>query len=174
MAEQWIIRVLGKEYGPADLATLHEWKSEGRVVPKNPARQADVELWQTAAEIPGLFEIERPPVQQNVEAPVSGPESRTRIAADTAAPTTLKRPARNVLVETFRIYFRGFFQFLALTLLTLVPSLCSRFAGAMIQTAPNVNVDLRTMVTAAFSVCMFVLTLMLWPVYVAGIQILSV
>ena len=173
MAEQWIIRVLGKEYGPADLATLHEWKSEGRVVPKNPARRADVDLWQTAAEIPGLFEIERPPVQV-VEAPGSGAESRDRIAAATAATTTSKPPARNVLVETFRIYFRGFFQFLALTLLTLVPSLCSRFAGALIQTAPDVNVDLRTMVTAAFSVCMFVLTLVLWPVYVAGIQILSV
>jgi len=55
-----------------------------------------------------------------------------------------------------------------------VPSLCSQFTSAMIQTAPNVNVDLRSMVAAAFSVCMFVLTLVLWPVYVAGIQILSV
>jgi hypothetical protein len=30
MADEWIIRVAGKEYGPADLATLHEWKAEGR------------------------------------------------------------------------------------------------------------------------------------------------
>ena len=183
MAEQWIIRVLGKEYGPADLATLHEWKSEGRVVPKNPARQADVDLWKTAAEIPGLFEIERPPVQEKVRS--QNAEGKNLQSSAFAQESGLRQeisdqqsiskpPARNVLVETFRIYFRGFFQFLALTLLTLVPSLCSRFAGALIQTAPNVNVDLRTMVTAAFSVCMFVLTLVLWPVYVAGIQILSV
>ena len=66
MAEQWIIRVLGKEYGPADLATLHEWKSEGRVVPNNPARQVDVDLWKTAGEIPGLFRVEPPPVQQEI------------------------------------------------------------------------------------------------------------
>src|SRR5438876_4994527 len=42
MADQWIIRVQGKEYGPADLATLREWKADGRVLPANPARQADV------------------------------------------------------------------------------------------------------------------------------------
>src|SRR2546423_14955726 len=63
MPEQWIIRVEGKEYGPADLPTLHEWKSEGRVLPTNPARGADVDLWKTAGEIPGLFHVEAPPVQ---------------------------------------------------------------------------------------------------------------
>ncbi len=181
MADQWIIRVLGKDYGPADLATLHEWKADGRVLPTNPARRVDVDLWETAAEIPGLFQIEPPPVQ--VQARDQRPEVRhqtnveTRapgaIAADPAAATTSRPPSWNILVESFRIYFRGFFQFLALTLLTLVPSLSSQFASAMIQTAPNVNVDLRTMATAAFSVCMFVLTLVLWPVYVAGIQVLS-
>ena len=67
MAEQWIIRVEGKEYGPADVATLLEWKADGRVLPKNEARRADVDpaaaaasaeepLWTMAAEIPGLFE----------------------------------------------------------------------------------------------------------------------
>jgi len=63
MAEQWIIRVQGKDYGPADLATLHEWKADGRVLPANPARRIDVDAWQTAAEIPGLFKTEPPPVQ---------------------------------------------------------------------------------------------------------------
>ena len=172
MAEQWIIRVLGKEYGPADLATLREWKSEGRVVRNNPARRPEADLWQTAGDVPGLFEVERPPVQAEVEGQRSEIGDQRSAVGDEQSIS--KPPTRNVLVETFRIYFRGFFPFLALTLLTLVPSLCSRFAGAMIETAPNVNVDLRTMVTAAFSVCMFVLTLVLWPVYVAGIQILSV
>ena len=171
MADQWIILVEGKEYGPADLATLQEWKTEGRVLPGNAARRADVDLWKTAADIPGLFQIEQPPIQRGVPAaqsPVTGQESAIR-NQKVVMPTT-----RNILTQTFQIYFRGFFQFLALTLLILVPSLCSQFSGAMIQSAPNLNVDFRTLVTAAFSVCMFVLTLVLWPVYVAGIQLVSV
>src|SRR5438105_7164053 len=179
MAEHWIIRVEGKEYGPVDLATLHEWKADGRVLPSNAARRDDVDLWKTAADIPGLFQVERPPVQREIRDQRS--EDRGQQSAVTNQQSAIsnqksktKPPARNVLTATFRIYFRGFFQFLALTLLTLVPSLCSQFTSAMIQTAPNVNVDLRSMVAAAFSVCMFVLTLVLWPVYVAGIQILSV
>src|SRR5256885_2009351 len=77
MAEQWIIRVGEKEYGPADLATLREWKAEGRVLPTNPARRVDVDPaavagfaeeahWKTAADIPGLFQVEPPPVQVEV------------------------------------------------------------------------------------------------------------
>ena len=45
MAEQWIIRVEGKEYGPVDLAMLQEWKADGRVLPNNPARRENVDLW---------------------------------------------------------------------------------------------------------------------------------
>jgi len=171
MADQWIILVEGKEYGPADLTTLQEWKIEGRVLPSNAARRADVDLWKTAADIPGLFQIEPPPIQTGVTAPrssVTGQDSAIK-NQKVVTPTT-----RNILTETFQIYFRGFFQFLALTLLILVPSLCSQFSGAMIQSAPNLNVDFRTLMTAAFSVCTFILTLVLWPVYVAGIQILSV
>jgi hypothetical protein len=166
MADQWIIRVNGKEYGPADLTTLLEWKTEGRVLPSNAARPADGDLWKTAADIPGLFQIEHPPIQTEVTA------HRSSVTLQLSAIKDQK--TRNILTETFQIYFRGFFQFFALTLLTLVPSLCSQFTGTMIESTPNVDVDLRSLVTAAFSVCMFVLTLVLWPVYVAGIQILSV
>src|SRR5260370_42310473 len=77
MPEQWIIRVEGREYGPADLATLREWKADGRVLPTNPARMVDVDpaavagfaeeaLWKTAGDIPGLFQVEAPPVQREV------------------------------------------------------------------------------------------------------------
>lgn len=170
MAEQWIIRVEGKEYGPADLATLHEWKADGRVLPSNPARQADVDLWQTAADIPGLFQKERPPIQTTVAAAVSA----VPVARDTRATTVSKPPSRNVLVETFRIYFRGFFQFLGLALLSIVPILCAELTSRFIDTVPGVNVDLRTLVAGAFTMCMFVLRLVLIPIYVAGIQILTV
>src|SRR5713101_2193252 len=56
MTEQWIVRVQGKEYGPADIETLREWKTEGRLLAGNEARRADVDLWTTAADIPGLFD----------------------------------------------------------------------------------------------------------------------
>src|SRR5438067_11729244 len=179
MAEQWIIRVQGKEYGPADLATLREWKADGRVLPANPARQADVEEahWKTAGDIPGLFQVEPPPVQTNVEANASPARTVSRagasgIAAD-AATTTSKPPSRNILVETFRIYFRGFFQFFCLSLLSIVPIVCAELTNRFIDTAPGVNVDLRTLVAVAVGLCMLVLRIVLVPVYIAGIQILT-
>src|SRR5437773_194895 len=179
MAEQWIIRVQGKEYGPADLAALREWKADGRVLPANPARQADVEEahWKTAGDIPGLFQVEPPPVQTNVEANASPAPTVSRagasgIAADTAT-TTSKPPSRNILVETFRIYFRGFFQFFCLSLLSIIPIVCAELTSRFIDTAPGVNVDLRSLVAVAFGLCMLVLRLVLVPVYIAGIQILT-
>ena len=190
MAEQWIIRVGGKEYGPADLATLREWKTDGRVLPTNPAREVDVDSaavaisakeapWKTAGDIPGLFQVEPPPVQARVEAnasparTVSRAGASGRIVADTAATTTSKPPSRNILVETFRIYFRGFFQFFCLALLSIVPILCAELTSRFIDTAPGVNVDLRTLVAVAFGLCMLVLRIVLIPVYIAGIQILT-
>jgi len=190
MAEQWIIRVGGKEYGPADLATLREWKTDGRVLPTNPARGVDVDSaavaisakeapWKTAGDIPGLFQVEPPPVQARVEAnasparTVSRAGASGRIVADTAATTTSKPPSRNILVETFRIYFRGFFQFFCLALLSIVPILCAELTSRFIDTAPGVNVDLRTLVAMAFGLCMLVLRIVLIPVYIAGIQILT-
>src|SRR5207248_6337920 len=114
MAEQWIIRVEGKEYGPVDLATLHEWKADGRVLPSNAVRRVDVDLWKTAADIPGLFQVERPPVQtedrgQRTEDRIQQPAVRNQKSEISDQQSASKPPTRNVLTETFRIYFRGFF-----------------------------------------------------------------
>src|SRR5262249_3936114 len=57
VTEEWIVRVQGREYGPVNIETLREWKAEGRLLPANEARRADVDLWTTAAEIPGLFSL---------------------------------------------------------------------------------------------------------------------
>jgi len=186
MAEQWIIQVQGREYGPADLDTLREWKSDGRVLPANPARMADADsaaggfsakeaLWTTAADIPGLFQVEPPPVQ--VEA---GSQPSAAYGQDSGEPkeardqkSKSKPPSRNILVETFRIYFRGFFQFFCLSLLSILPILCAEFTSRFIDTAPGVNVDLRSLVAVAFGLCMLILRIVLIPVYIAGIQILA-
>ncbi len=172
MADHWMIRVEGKDYGPADLEALREWKADGRVLPNNPARPADMDSgaaasakeahWQTAAEIPGLFRIEPPPIQ-----------AETRDHGSEVSNQKSRPPSRNILTETFRIYFRGFFQFLGLSLLSIVPIVCAELTSRFIDTAPGVNVDLRTMVAGSFGLCMIVLRLVLLPVYIAGIQILS-
>jgi len=169
MPEQWIIQVQGKEYGPADLATLREWKADGRVLPANPARRQDVDFWKTAGDIPGLFRVEPPPVQKPVAAAVSA----ASVSRDVREISQSKPPTRNILVETFRIYFRGFFQFVGLTLLSIVPILCAEFTGRFIDSAEGVNLDLRTLAAGAFAVCMLVLRIVLIPVYIAGIQILT-
>jgi hypothetical protein len=82
-------------------------------------------------------------------------------------------PSRNILVESFRIYFRGFFQFFCLSLLSIVPIVCAELTSRFIDTAPGVNVDLRTLVAVAFGLCMLILRIVLIPVYIAGIQILT-
>jgi len=159
MTEEWIVRVQGKEYGPVDLDTLCEWKREGRLIPENDARNVGTDLWSTAAAIPGLFEVE-----------AAGPTA-DRLAE---APRQLQhRSFGQILVETFRIYRAGFFQFLGLTLLVLVPSVCSQVTTALIQNAHASGGDLRVLAGAVFAFLMFILSVAMWPVYLAGIQIVS-
>jgi hypothetical protein len=154
MTDEWIVRVQGKEYGPVEVDTLREWKMEGRLLPANEARRTDVQRWTTAADIPGLFE----PVDT------------------AAAPATGLQPRRSfseILIDTFRIYRKGFLQFLGLALLIAVPSLCAQLTSSTLSASPNMEANLRTLTVAAFSFCMFLLSLAVWPVFIAGIQILT-
>jgi hypothetical protein len=177
MEDQWIIRILGKEYGPADLETLHEWKREGRVIPQNPARRVDDSdpadaadsaeeaLWITAAEIPELFDPEPDADSEVVSAGVGlGPQ-----------PKMLKghRSLGQILGDTFKIYWKGFFQFFYLTLLVALPLVCGQLSSSALDTSSTVNPDLRTAVAAAFTVCMYLLYLAALPIFIAGIQILT-
>ncbi|PYI44834.1 MAG: hypothetical protein DMF11_13835, partial [Verrucomicrobia bacterium] len=77
------------------------------------------------------------------------------------------------MAETFHIYRKGFFQFLGLTLLVLLPSVCSQLTTALMQTPKGSDGDLRVLAGGAFAFLMFVLSIAMWPVYVAGIQILT-
>jgi hypothetical protein len=159
MAEEWIVRVQGKEYGPADIDTLREWKQEGRLLPENEARSAGADLWGTAATIPGLFDVTAvvPSAERSTQAPLQ----------------TQHRGFGQILAETFQIYRKGFFQFLGLTLLVLLPSVCSQLTTALMQTAKGSDSDLRVLAGGGFAFLMFVLSIAMWPVYVAGIQILT-
>ena len=159
MPEEWIMRVQGKEYGPADIETLREWKAEGRLLPGNEARRADVDLWITAAKIPGLFDV---------AAPVA---ASTRRPAP--PPLQPRRGFAQILAEAFRIYRKGSLQFLGLALVVAVPSIAAQLTSATSGASPNVEPDFRTLIAAAFGLCMTVLTMVLWPIYIASIQILS-
>ena len=171
MAEEWIVRVQGKEYGPADIDTLLEWKKEGRLLPQNEARSANADptavadsakevLWSTAAAIPGLFDV--------------GMLAAASARVEIQPPLQTQHSFGQILAETFQIYRKGFFQFLGLTLVVLLPSVCSQLTTALIQTQQASGGDLRVLAGGSFAFLMFVLSMAMWPVYVAGIQILTV
>ena len=160
MAEEWIVRVQGKEYGPADIETLREWKAEGRLLPANDARRDNVDLWITAAEIPGLFDVG-----------VLSEASARRLTQPLLQIS--HRSFTQILAETFHIYRTGFLQFVGLTLLVLLPSICSQLTTVFVQPPQGSNVDLRSVVAAGFAFLMFILSIAMWPVYIAGIQILT-
>src|SRR5438552_12949173 len=159
MSEEWIVRVKGKEYGPANLDTLLEWKAEGRLLPANEARRVNVDLWITAGEIPGLFSV-----TPSVEAATQQTEPPVQVS---------RRSFNQILAETFQIYRKGFFQFLGLVLLVLLPSICSQLITAFVQPPQGSNVDMFSALAAAFAFLMFILSFVMWPVYIAGIQILT-
>ena len=159
MSEEWIVRVHGKEYGPADIDTLREWKREGRLLPENEARNADADLWATAGEIPGLFSV-----TPSVEAATQLTEPPVQVS---------RRSFNQILAETFQIYRKGFFQFLGLALLVLLPSICSQLITAFVQPPQGSNVDVRSVLAAGFAFLTFILSIVLWPVYIGGIQILT-
>ena len=159
VTEEWIVRVQGTEYGPANIETLLEWKAEGRLLPANEARRADVDLWITAAEIPGLFDVA-------AVAPTTARLSQARLQV-------VHRNFTQVLAETVQIYRKGFFQFLGLTLLILLPSICSQLITAFVQPPHGSNIDTLSVLAAGIAFLTFILSIVMWPVYVAGIQILS-
>ena len=157
--DEWIVRVQGMEYGPANIATLREWRAEGRLLPSNEARRADVDLWATAAEIPGLFSL---------------PPAVPSIGAFTQPPVQVSRRSfAEILTETLQIYRKGFFQFLSLTLLVLLPSICSQLTTVFVKAPQSSNVDMVSVLAAGFAFVMFILSIVMWPVYIAGIQILT-
>jgi hypothetical protein len=160
MAEEWIVRVQGKEYGPANIDTLREWKREGRLLPGNEARNISADLWSIAAAIPGLFDAAAS-AAATAEPPIELPLQ------------TQHRTFGQILAETFQIYRKGFFQFLGLTLLVLLPSICSQLTTALMKTTQGSSGDLGVLAAGLFSFFMLMLSLAMWPIYVAGIQILT-
>src|SRR5438270_5158843 len=152
VSDEWIIRVNGAEYGPVDLATLIEWKHEGRVLPSNDARPEDTGDWSLAATIPGLF----PPPLPIAEQP---------------PPFAQRRTIAEVITDSLRIYRSGFGSFVVLTLLTALPM----FALQTIPAAVDLNGQPQPgfMRNAALALAAFVSLVVCWPIFLAGIQIVT-
>jgi len=166
MAQQWIIRVQGKEYGPADIETLREWKTEGRLLRGNEARRAESDLWKTAEDIPSLFDV--------VAAEPAMSLSNGSAAEHLTQPLIelQRRSLAQILAEAFRIYSKGFAQFFGLVFIVALPSICTQLTNSMLGARSDVELDFRTLIVAAFGLGMFLFGLAMWPVFVAGIQIL--
>jgi hypothetical protein len=166
VTEEWILRVDGSEYGPANIETLREWKAEGRVLPANEARRADTELWSLAAEIPGLFDEEALPT-------VSAPRLTHATSSVQPLPPLPPRGFGQILADTLRIYVRGFLQFLSLALLVVLPSVCAQLTAMWMQTGKASDADPRVLAAGGFAFLMFIFSMAMWPVYIVGIQIIT-
>ena len=154
MAEEWIVRVEGKEYGPVDLHELRQWKEEGRLIRENEVRAPESEQWIRAGELPEIFAD--PIAEPN--APTS-PASQATVSA--------------ILTQSWLIYRQGLVQFLGLSALVIVPSVCVQLSSAAIGSDSDVALDLRTALAGLFNLGMLVLSLIAWPIYIAGLQILT-
>src|SRR4029077_21102509 len=77
------------------------------------------------------------------------------------------RSFAEILTETLQIYRKGFFQFLGLTLLVLQPSLCTQLTTAFVKPPAGSNIDVLSVLAAGFAFLMFILSIVMWPVYIA-------
>jgi GYF domain 2 len=159
VGEEWIVRVEGREYGPVETDALREWRREGRLIPANELRRVGDERWISAGELPEVF--------GDAEPAAPPPPQRDFARA---------RTWRQIFVETFRIYRRGFVPFMLFGLLTSVPMF------ALQWTFPKVPLPDLTSVTSGaipaptvppISVAMLVLLLLAWPVSAAGFQFVA-
>ena len=158
MAEQWIVRVQGREYGPVGLEELLEWKREGRLIRENEVRESESDRWFRAGELPEVFSDETAPEPPPLPSP------------------PLVRPGLTfgrLLAETCRLYGRGFGRFLGLSALVVVPSLCTQLSSAALGSPAGTELDLRSSLGALFNLCMLLANVGTWPIYLAGIQILT-
>jgi GYF domain 2 len=154
MADQWIINVQGKEFGPVDVETLHEWKREGRLLAQNPARRVDLDFWTTAGEIPGLFE----------SLPATG----------NGAPLPIyHRSFTQIFSETFQIYRKGFFSFFCFSLLTGIPAFFLQLNLPAFEIGNHAAASWNAIRPGFFSLSMCALFAVVWPIFLSGIQLTS-
>src|SRR3954468_8427391 len=150
MSEDWIVRVADREYGPVDVSTLREWQDEGRLIATNEVRRPDSSEWQLAGTVEELFPAPATPVDAAIR----------------------RRTWSEIIRGTFRIYARGFPQFLLLALLTSVPPFfLQEMVPFTMPTVDNPTPPLPPISPAA--IALTVLLIVLWPISAAGMQLVA-
>ncbi|HSP45744.1 MAG TPA: DUF4339 domain-containing protein [Chthoniobacterales bacterium] len=156
MADQWMVRVGGHEYGPVDEDDLREWKAEGRLIPQNEVCRVGDDRWFPAGQLAEIFGDEKP------AQPFEPPDLIAR-----------RRTWPEIFRETIRIYRRGFWRFMLFGLLTAVPLFVLQWyfpkvglpdlSGGSMEAMPAVTVP---------PICwlMFALVILVWPISTAGFQ----
>lgn len=148
--EEWIVRVNDREYGPVDLDTLHEWQSDGRLIPDNDIRPAGATEWKKASAIPNLFP---PPLPR---APIT----------TSATPLAPSRSIIDLIAESFRIYRRAFLPFFSLSLLVAFPA-CGLHLAFSYSDFPKITLNLAS----GLAIFCGAVLLVVWPIFLAGIQL---
>ena len=157
MADQWIVRVEGREYGPVDLEELRAWMREGRLIRENEIREPGSERWIRAEELPEIF-------------------------ADEAAEPQQPEPARSfvrgqsfgeIFANGWRIYRKGFGRFLVLALLVSLPSLLLQLAAPFLELPKEQAPSTPVVVAATVVFVMLVLLVIAWPFSLAATQLLA-
>src|SRR6266446_9089766 len=129
MAEEWIVRVEGREYGPVDVDELRAWKREGRLIRENEIREAGSERWIRAEELPEIF-ADKPATPE----PVRGLVRRLSLG--------------DILTASWGIYRQGFWRFFGLALLVSVPSFFLQIAAPFLE-LPNEKAQLVAVILSA-------------------------
>lgn len=151
MADEWFVRVLGKEYGPVDLATLREWRAEGRIIGENEVRAPSDSAWRRADEFVEIFAA-----------------SPARFVA--ADDMFRRRSLLQIIGDSFGIYARGFLPLLGFASLIAVPSTIAKISLAFVHASENGTISRESMFPAALAVTSFVVVLVAWPIFVAALQ----
>jgi len=152
MAEEWFVRVEGKEYGPVEKDVLQEWKSDGRLIPQNYLRKSGDTVWVLASTLEELF--------VNSERAPTGSDDPVR-----------RRTLSEILRETLRVYRQGFLQFFALSLLGALPALGFKLSLAFGKSPASEAVAWTAHIGNVLAVVMLVIFLACWPIFVGGLQL---
>ncbi len=151
MPDEWFVRVHGKEYGPVNLDTLREWRTEGRLIPENELRDPAEAEWRKAGEFVEIFADEEVP--------------------DTASNELFRRRTMlQIIGDAFGIYARGFLPLFGLALIVAVPSLVLKISMAFIHTPSAEDVTPQGLVPVAIALISFAALLLAWPIFLTGVQ----
>ncbi|MDQ2919580.1 MAG: DUF4339 domain-containing protein [Verrucomicrobiota bacterium] len=157
--DAWFLRVEGKEYGPVDMDTLHEWRAEGRVIPQNYLRRDGESAWVLASTLPELFpsSVQPPPLPNSESFRERGELFR-------------RRSLMEIFSETVRIYRQGFWAFLILSLLVGVPSFGFQLSWSFVHLPETGAASNTTRIAAVFAMITLAAMLVAWPIFIGGLQ----